>query len=84
EGAAVGLPAVVEAQLVAAGEKVEFSYASEQPTPLKPSSYQWIRLEDRATDSGPVADGRFALTFERPGTYSVELRDAKELALVVA
>ncbi|RJG35959.1 alpha-2-macroglobulin family protein, partial [Streptococcus pyogenes] len=56
----------------AAGEKVEFSYASEQPTPLKPSSYQWIRLEDRATDSGPVADGRFALTFERPGTYSVE------------
>ncbi|MGA4817112.1 hypothetical protein ACPA9J_29575 [Pseudomonas aeruginosa] len=52
----------------AAGEKVEFSYASEQPTPLKPSSYQWIRLEDRATDSGPVADGRFALTFERPGT----------------
>ncbi len=61
----------------AAGEKVEFSYASEQPTPLKPSSYQWIRLEDRATDSGPVADGRFALTFERPGTYSVELRDDK-------
>ncbi|MDQ6158805.1 alpha-2-macroglobulin MagD, partial [Pseudomonas aeruginosa] len=58
-------------------EKVEFSYASEQPTPLKPSSYQWIRLEDRATDSGPVADGRFALTFERPGTYSVELRDDK-------
>lgn len=61
----------------AAGEKVEFSYASEQPTPLKPSSYQWIRLEDRATDSGPVADGRFALAFERPGTYSVELRDDK-------
>ena len=45
--------------------------------PRLPSSYQWIRLEDRATDSGPVADGRFALTFERPGTYSVELRDDK-------
>ncbi|MFV3416379.1 alpha-2-macroglobulin family protein [Pseudomonas nitroreducens] len=59
----------------AAGDKVEFSYAAEQQTPIQPTAYRWLRLEDRSSGDGAVADGTFAITFDKPGTYSVELRD---------
>ncbi|WP_325436255.1 alpha-2-macroglobulin family protein [Pseudomonas nitroreducens] len=59
----------------AAGDKVEFSYAAEQQTQTQPTAYRWLRLEDRSSGDGAVADGKFAITFDKPGTYSVELRD---------
>ncbi|KJK01621.1 hypothetical protein UB43_06105 [Pseudomonas sp. 21] len=59
----------------AAGDKVEFSYAAEQQTQILPTAYRWLRLEDRSSGDGAVADGKFAITFDKPGTYSVELRD---------
>lgn len=59
----------------AAGEAVEFSYAAEQTTAIQPKAYRWLRLEDRSSGDGAVADGKFAITFDKPGTYSVELRD---------
>ncbi|GBL53488.1 alpha-2-macroglobulin family protein [Pseudomonas citronellolis] len=61
----------------AVGDKVEFSYAAEQPTELKPKSYRWVRLEDRSTGDGEAGDGKFVITFDKPGTYSIELRDAQ-------
>lgn len=60
----------------AAGEPVEFSYAAEQTTAIQPKAYRWLRLEDRSSGDGAVADGKFAITFDKPGTYSVELRDS--------
>ena len=59
----------------AAGDKVEFSYAAEQQTQIQPTAYRWLRLEDRSSGDGAVADGTFAITFDKPGTYSIELRD---------
>lgn len=61
----------------AVGDKVEFSYAPEQPTELKPKSYRWVRLEDRSTGDGEAGDGKFVIAFDKPGTYSIELRDAQ-------
>lgn len=59
----------------AAGDKVEFSYAAEQQTQIQPTAYRWLRLEDRSSGDGALADGKFAITFDKPGTYSIELRD---------
>ncbi|WP_272896777.1 alpha-2-macroglobulin family protein [Aeromonas cavernicola] len=59
----------------AAGETVTFRYRSEQPSDIVPAAYRWIRLEDRSTAEGAVNDGQFAITFDKPGSYSIELRD---------
>ncbi|WP_236032478.1 alpha-2-macroglobulin family protein [Pseudomonas schmalbachii] len=59
----------------AAGEKVHFQYASEQGAAIKPVSWQSVRLEDQSKTEGSVADGGFDIAFERPGTYSILLRD---------
>lgn len=61
----------------AVGDKVAFSYAAEQPTELKPTRYRWVRLEDRSSGDGDAGDGTFTIAFDKPGTYSVELRDAQ-------
>lgn len=61
----------------AVGDKVEFSYAAEQPTEAKPKSYRWLRLEDRSSGDGEAGEGRFSIAFDQPGTYSIELRDAQ-------
>ena len=66
----------------APGESVAFSYrelpnSGIDSTQSPPASWDWIRLEDRNTDHGVLADkGKFALTFSGPGTYTVSLRDA--------
>ncbi|MES2820699.1 MAG: alpha-2-macroglobulin [Pseudomonadota bacterium] len=67
----------------ASGDKVAFSYRSEQPTDLKPASYQWVRLEDQSKADGTLAaDAQgFDLAFERPGSYSITLKDAHGLIL---
>ena len=57
------------------GDKVHFQFASEQSTPIKPASWQWVRLEDQSKADGKVVDGGFDIAFERPGTYSILLKD---------
>ncbi|MEK1906914.1 MAG: MG2 domain-containing protein, partial [Pseudomonas sp.] len=67
----------------AVGDAVPFSYRSEQPTELKPARYEWVRLEDQSQHSGDLAadDQGFSLSFERPGTYSITLKDKHGLIL---
>ncbi|HSC83556.1 MAG TPA: alpha-2-macroglobulin family protein, partial [Pseudomonas sp.] len=67
----------------AAGDAVPFSYRSEQPSELKPASYEWVRLEDQSQHSDSLADDAqgFSLSFERPGTYSITLKDKHGLIL---
>ncbi|MET1079227.1 MAG: alpha-2-macroglobulin [Pseudomonas sp.] len=67
----------------ASGENVTFSYRSEQSTEFKPASYEWVRLEDQSKDSGSLASDAqgFDLAFERPGSYSITLKDARGLIL---
>ncbi|ALI05013.1 hypothetical protein AO353_06625 [Pseudomonas fluorescens] len=71
----------------AVGDKVAFSYAneggSEQGKALSPSTYSWVRLEDQTQGEGKLAaaDKGFALTFDRPGTYNLTLKDDHGRAL---
>ncbi|WP_416427086.1 alpha-2-macroglobulin [Pseudomonas sp. App30] len=67
----------------AVGDKVAFSYQSEQPTPIKPSAYTWVRLEDQTTGGGKLAvgDNGFSLAFDRPGTYNLSLVDEHQRIL---
>lgn len=65
----------------AAGENVSFSYTNEggnaQSNAVTPGSHAWVRLEDQTTGEGKLAakDKGFSLTFERPGTYNLTLKD---------
>ncbi|MBC9252171.1 hypothetical protein A9179_18010 [Pseudomonas alcaligenes] len=67
----------------AVGEAVPFSYHSEQASELKPASYEWVRLEDQSQHSASLDDDDqgFSLSFERPGTYSITLKDKHGLIL---
>ncbi|MGC1330689.1 alpha-2-macroglobulin family protein [Pseudomonas sp.] len=67
----------------AAGDKVAFSYQSEQPTPIKPAAYTWVRLEDQTTGGGQLtaSDTGFSLAFDRPGTYNLSLVDEHQRIL---
>ncbi len=72
----------------AANEKVRFSYRSEtaqgqRKETHKPAHYEWVRLEDQSKDEGTLAadaDG-FDLSFERPGSYSITIKDDHGLIL---
>jgi len=72
----------------AAKEKVRFSYRSEtaagqKKEKHKPAHYEWVRLEDQSKDDGSLAadaDG-FDLSFERPGSYSITIKDKDGLIL---
>lgn len=67
----------------AVGEAVPFSYRSEQPTELKPASYEWVRLEDQSKHSASLSEDEqgFSLSFEHPGTYNITLKDEHGLIL---
>ncbi|GLK89131.1 alpha-2-macroglobulin family protein [Pseudomonas turukhanskensis] len=72
----------------AANEKVHFTYRSEtaqgqKKESHKPAHYEWVRLEDQSKDEGSLAadaDG-FDLSFERPGSYSITIKDDHGLIL---
>nr|WP_084306859.1 alpha-2-macroglobulin [Pseudomonas flavescens] len=66
-----------------AGQAVNFAYQSEGVSERKPARYEWVRLEDQSTGNGELAaDAKgFELNFERPGTYSVTLKDSSGLIL---
>ncbi|TBU89501.1 hypothetical protein DNK44_16940 [Pseudomonas dryadis] len=65
------------------GEAVGFSYRSEGDSERRPARYDWVRLEDQSTGSGELAaDAKgFELSFPRPGTYSITLKDDSGLIL---
>ncbi len=67
----------------AVGDKVAFSYKSEQPTSVKPTAYSWVRLEDQTTGGAELAAGDtgFSLAFDRPGTYNLSLLDEHQRIL---
>lgn len=65
----------------AVGAPVSFGYTnegvSEPGKVVTPRSYSWVRLEDQSTGEGKLAptDKGFTLTFERPGTYNLSVKD---------
>jgi len=71
----------------AVGDKVQFSYANESSTEqgknLKPDRYGWVRLEDQSSGEGKLAaaDSAFAMTFDRPGSYNLTLKDEHDRIL---
>ncbi|WP_437881689.1 alpha-2-macroglobulin family protein [Pseudomonas sp. LRF_L74] len=67
----------------AVNEAVPFSFRSEQNSQLKPATYEWVRLEDQSSKRADVEAGKdgFSLTFDRPGTYSITLKDKNGLIL---
>lgn len=67
----------------AVGETVAFSYQSEQASSIQPASYTWVRLEDQTSESANLsADAhQFSLSFTKPGTYSLTLKDRNGLIL---
>ncbi|HSW08587.1 MG2 domain-containing protein, partial [Aquabacterium sp.] len=72
-----------QAQFSRPGEAVAFRLAPSQRTaagstaaPLRPVSWEWLRLEDRSKDSGKLsAADTVSLSFKQPGSYTVTLRD---------
>ncbi len=63
----------------AANDSVTFTLsAPSNPQPEKPQLFwQWIRLEDQTTATGEISasDGQFSLSFGKPGSYTVNVRD---------
>jgi alpha-2-macroglobulin len=70
-------------QFSAANERVKFvlkpANQDAGTTLSKPSKWEWIRLEDRASASGAISsvapDTTIDLTLDKPGTYTVTARD---------
>ncbi len=53
--------------------------------PGKPASWDWVRLEDRATASGTWSGGAsLDLSLDKPGTYTVTARDKQANVLAAA
>ncbi|MDO9618596.1 MAG: alpha-2-macroglobulin [Pseudomonas sp.] len=65
------------------GERITFGYSAEQPSTLKPARYEWVRLEDQSQgDASLEAESKgFTIAFERPGTYSITLKNRHGLIL---
>ncbi|MBP7668916.1 MAG: alpha-2-macroglobulin family protein, partial [Burkholderiaceae bacterium] len=71
-------------QFSAPGEAISFRLEAnarsgeglDSSAPLRPASWEWIRLENRSRASGPVSADNLALTFSQPGSYSLLLKDA--------
>jgi alpha-2-macroglobulin len=60
------------------GETVAFAVAPIGAAGDPPVAWEWVRLEDRAHDKGAlVSPERLEVHFEQPGSYTVQLRDAR-------
>ncbi|MHA7848612.1 alpha-2-macroglobulin family protein [Serratia sp. D1N4] len=66
-----------------AGEQVAFSFRNVQGSGATPTTYEWLRLEDRQLTTAPLpaADQSFTIAFEKPGTYTVTLRSEQGMIL---
>ena len=71
------------AQYSNSGEPVVFRYAALETSKQVPVKYEWLRLEDRASQSGELASGgkSFTVNFDKPGNYNLTLRDKDGLIL---
>lgn len=71
------------AQYSKSGEPVVFRYAAQEVSKQVPVKYEWLRLEDRESQSGELpSDGKsFSVTFAKPGNYNLTLRDKNGLIL---
>ncbi len=72
----------------AANETVEFTIKAESRATNAPTQWEWVRLEDQSKETGSIesADGEssehaFSVTFARPGTYTVNIRDTHDMLL---
>lgn len=64
-------------QFSAPGEAMSFALSAEGGAGAAPATWTWLRLEDRAEQTGAVTDPRrLDLTFPRSGSYSLSLKDA--------
>lgn len=70
-------------QFSKAGEDIVFNYHSAQPTDIKATQYEWVRLEDRQRQQAPLpATGQaFTLRFDQPGNYAITVRSSDGLIL---
>ncbi len=57
------------------GEMVEFTASPLGNFTAAPVTWEAVRLEDQSLSSGSVAEQRFAVRFERSGSYTVNLKD---------
>lgn len=65
-----------ERQFSDPGKDVVFALSADANGGAQPVSWEWIRLEDRARQSGAVADiNRLRLNFPQSGSYSIALKD---------
>nr|WP_072244005.1 alpha-2-macroglobulin [Escherichia albertii] len=71
------------AQYSNSGEPIVFRYAALETSKQVPVKYEWLRLEDRASQSGELASGgkSFTVNFDKPGNYNLTLRDKDGLIL---
>ncbi len=71
----------------AAGDSIAFTTFALQAVPdgrasvannlSTPTTWEWVRLENRKRESGILSSAeKFSLTFAEPGTYTISLRDA--------
>lgn len=61
-----------------AGTTTAATVADTQAVQARPATWQWVRLEDRSKQSGPMPSGdTLSLNFPQPGSYTVSLLDDK-------
>jgi uncharacterized protein YfaS (alpha-2-macroglobulin family) len=59
--------------------------ASAADDTARPVSWEWLRLENRATATGPMPAGdALRVTFPQPGSYTLTLRDARRRIVAAA
>lgn len=79
---------VADRQFSRPGEKVGFRIgpgrAEAASAPARAVRWEWLRLENRARESGPVSGDTLALAFAQPGSYTVSLRDERGRLLAAA
>ncbi|WP_218967444.1 MG2 domain-containing protein [Variovorax sp. 54] len=64
---------------LAASQRAGATAAADTPaTPARPATWQWVRLEDRTKQSGPMPTGdTLSVSFPTPGSYTLSLLDDK-------
>ncbi len=67
----------------AVNDAADFEFKAENERVNNPTLWEWTRLEDQSKKSGAIQQGQasFQIRFSRPGTYTVNIRDANGLLL---
>lgn len=80
---------IAEQQFSKPGERMNFRVAPSQrnTTPdatAQAVTWEWLRLEDRSKETGKFDGKVLALSFARPGSYTLSLRDAQQRVVAAA